>query len=226
MTMHVEDNTDYRGDAPRPVDADSVANGSFEHLGEGQGAVSASQGARTASHHPHGSQEEGKPISKRVVAIIIVGAVLAIAVSVFLFVRILSAASAAKAPGEVVEQTVVSREEPITYRGYTYELVKGNKGYALEETQDSGNGKMASLGDLPGDPVCLVLFNGALIIPENLEDGTWDVMAYTIGSGWSQIMDHDGNVLGGEGTIAEGTLDGSNLKLQVDDDVVDIPLEW
>lgn len=228
MTMHVEDNNDYASDMPRPVDADSVANGSFEHLGEGQGAVSASQGARVSSHHhtPHVSREESAPMSKRVVAVIIVGAILAISISVFLFVRILNTASSVKGAGDVVEQTVVAREEPISYRGYTYELVKGDKGYVLEETRDSGNGKMVSLGELSGEPVCLVLFNGALIIPENLDDGTWDVMAYTIGSGWSKIMDHEGNALGGEGAVSEATLDGATLKLQMEDGVVDVPLEW
>ncbi len=238
VSMHmadIEDMGEFENNTPRPVDADSVARGSFDRLEEGQGAVQASRSARPAPQHAaqhatqhvvhHAAQEEGKPISKKVVATIVVGAVAAIAVAVFLFVRILSASrSSENTP--IVEQTVVSSEEAISYRGYTYDLAKGKDAYYLEETRESGNGEKVNLGDLKGEPVSLVLYDGALIIPENLPDGKWDVTAYTIGSGWSSIMDQEGNVRAGDGKIEEARLDGSTLKLQIDGEAVDIPLVW
>jgi hypothetical protein len=203
-------------------------------LEEGQGAVQASRSARPTPQHAqhaaqhgahHAAQEEGAPISKRVVAVIVVGAIVAIAIAVFLFVRILSA-SRSSADTTIVEQTVVSSEEAISYRGYTYDLAKGKDAYYLEETRETGNGEKVNLGDLKGEPVSLVLYDATLIIPENLPDGKWDVTAYTIGSGWSSIMDQEGNAQAGDGTIEEARLDGSTLKLQVDGEAVDIPLAW
>ena len=227
----IEDTGEFENNTPRPVDADSVARGSFDRLEEGQGAVQASRSARPAPQHAtqhvahHAVQEEGKPISKKVAAAIVVGAVAAIAIAVFLFVRILSASrSSEKAP--IVEQTVVSSEEAISYRGYTYDLAKGKDAYYLEETREAGAGEKVNLGDLKGEPVSLVLYDGALIIPENLPGEKWDVTAYTIGSGWSSIMDQEGNARAGDGKIEEARLDGSTLRLRIDGEAVDIPLVW
>ena len=85
----IEDTGEFENNTPRPVDADSVARGSFDRLEEGQGAVQASRSARPAPQHAtqhvahHAVQEEGKPISKKVAAAIVVGAALS-GMSVFL----------------------------------------------------------------------------------------------------------------------------------------------
>lgn len=221
MALNMGDTGDYGSETPQPVDAASVANGAFDQLSAGQGAVSASHSDRPASRYD--ARQESKPMNKAVIAVIVVGALLAIALSVFLFVRILNGSSAKTE--EVVEQAVVSRDEGISYRGSIYSIAEGEESYYLEETSESG-GQAISLGDLDGDPVCLVLFNGALIIPENLGDDTWDVMAYTIGSGWSKIMDEDGSPRGGEGEISEARLDGVSLVLVANDETVSVPLEW
>ena len=83
-----------------------------------------------------------------------------------------------------------------------------------------------ALGDLPGTPVTLVLYNGIIVIPENLADGTWDIMAYTLGSGWSQLMDSTDSARSGQGTISAASLDGSNLKITTDQGDQSIPLDW
>lgn len=229
VAMLMGDTGEFGNVAPQPVDADSVERGSFSRLGEGQGVVSTSNGTHRptsgASVARHAKSVEAKPIGKHVIAIIVVGAVAAIALAVFLFVRILNAGGARQGQ-TVVEQTVVSQEDAIAYRGFSYALAQKDGKYVLVETAESGSGKTVELGDLPGAPACLVLYDGALIIPENLSDGSWDVMAYTIGSGWSSLMSSDGSTVGGSGTIGSGALEGSDLVLQVDGQTMRVPLEW
>ena len=64
---------------------------------------------------------------------------------------------------------------------------------------------------IPGKPAQLVLYNGTIIIPESLDEGTWDVLAYTVGSGSSPVVDEDGSPVGGPGSIAKAELKGSSL---------------
>lgn len=220
MSLHVNDIEDLGAETPQPVDADSIERGTFAHLERGQGAVSASQSATGGAHHAR--EATPQPVSKRATVIIIAGALVAIAVITILFVRILSGGSTTG--GEVIEQTVVGQDEAISYRGSSYALVSNGDAHALAETPESGDGEQVLLGDVPGTPVSLVLFDGALIIPENLSDGRWDVVAYTIGSGWSNLVDADGNPCGGEGTIEEAHLDGTNLQLTVDGQPVTVSL--
>ena len=71
-----------------------------------------------------------------------------------------------------------------------------------------------------------MLYDGAIIVPQNLKDGTWDVVAYTIGSGWSQLMDKEGNATTGKGKIKSVQLNDSTLVLSTDSKDVTIPLVW
>lgn len=216
--MHFDDTGDFGAKAPRPIDTATFNRGSFAQLGEGQGVVMGSRGGRK----PDGSQ----PMDKRVIALIIVGALVAIALMVSLVVGIFSASQTARDVSQTVEKMAVGFNESISYRGAAYELVEGDKGYQLVERSESSDGEQVVLGDLDGTPVCLVLYDGTLLVPENLKDGNWDVMAYTIGSGWSNLMGQDGEPCGGKGTITEGQLESTSLRLVVDGEGVSIPLVW
>ena len=235
MALDLDDTEEIGGDAPRPVHADTVARGAFERLGEGQGAMSHRRGrgrmARVAhgahaAHAPSEEQLDEPHFNKKMLIALIVGALAVIVLVVMLFIRVLSAPKPGTGATAVVEQTAVPADETISYRGATYALVENVEGYALAESREGGNGQYTMLGDVPGTPVELVLFDGTLVIPENLPNGTWDVLAYTIGSGWSQIMDSQGNVQAGNGTISEAVLDGSKLRLVVDGATVEVPLTW
>jgi hypothetical protein len=72
----------------------------------------------------------------------------------------------------------------------------------------------------------MVLYDGAIIIPENLKDGTWDIMAYTIGSGWSQLMDQEGKATTGKGELTGVELNSTTLLLTVGSEHVEVPLVW
>ena len=65
------------------------------------------------------------------------------------------------------------------------------------------------LFELKGEPVTLILHDSAFVVPENLSDGTWDVMALTLGGGGMpmQVTDSEGNPVVGTGRIAEASLD-------------------
>lgn len=223
MALDLDDTEEIGGDAPRPIHAESVANGAFERLGEGQGAVATKRG----SHQPaHSKEPAPEGMSKRALVALVVGVLLAIALAVFLFVRVFVAPSAGPGKSAVVEQTEVGADEQISYRGVSYELVEDVQGMALVEVREASGGQRVVLGNIPGAPVALILFDGSIVIPENLPGGTWDVLAYTIGSGWTQIMDQNGNAQAGTGTISQATLDGSTLRLVVDGAPVEVPLTW
>lgn len=224
MALRMMDDTgEIEGGAPRPIDADSVARGGFMHLQEGQGAMSASSHYRTADEVQDASM---LPISKRALVFVCVAALLAIAVAVIVFVRVLDAP--APVAEEVVEPTqmVAEADQCIVSRGVTYELVEEDGVYKLVETTSAGDGKSVPLGSLEGTPVGLILYDGAIIIPQNLGDGTWNVVAYTIGSGWSHLMDWSGDVIAGNGTVTDADLDGYVAVLTVDGARVEVPLVW
>ncbi|MBP3885560.1 MAG: hypothetical protein J6D54_11590, partial [Olsenella sp.] len=65
---------------------------------------------------------------------------------------------------------------------------------------------------LEGTPVQLVLYNGALFIPENF-DGSWDILGYTMGAGSlpTQVVNASGEAITGKGQISSAALSGSNL---------------
>lgn len=223
MALRMDDTGEIEGKAPRPIDADSVARGRFKHLQEGQGAISASSRYRTADE---AQDALTLPISKRALVLVCVAALLAIAVAVIAFVRVLDAP--APAVEQVVEPTRMAAEvdQGIVSRGVTYELVDEGGVYQLVETVSEGDDKSVPLGGLEGTPAGLILYDGAIIIPQNLDDDTWNVVAYTIGSGWSHIMDRSGDVVAGNGTVTDADLDGSVAVLTVDGTRVEVPLAW
>lgn len=224
MALHMDDTGEFGNEAPRPVDAASVERGAFAHLEEGEGAVAAS--SRRGAGKASAREEEAPQVNKRMLAIIVAGALAVIAVVVVLFVRVLDAPAPVAEESTEAEQVAVARDETITLRGNTYELEQVEGTYVLVEVREGDGGQRVTLGEIAGEPAGLMLYDGAVIVPENLADGTWDVLSFTIGSGWSQIADQEGNALGGSGTIEEASLEGSSVLLTVDGAQTEIPLVW
>lgn len=214
---------EYDSETPRPVDAESVANGTFERLEEGQGAV---VGNAYASAAHLAADDKGEELDKRTIILLVAGMLVALIVVVVFVIGRLSAPTPSGDRPAAPEQTVVTQDQGVTVRGYVYRLQDKDGAYQLvEESQTSGASPVA-LGDLPGTPVGMVLFDGAIIIPENLKDGSWDIMAYTIGSGWSQLMDQEGNATTGQGELTDVQLDGSTLVLTSGSGRQEVPLVW
>lgn len=234
-------------ETPRPIGDDAMATGSFEKLDAGQGAVvttrdNAGDAAEAARNHLSGttgmmrldvsdlpeveSHASQTHANKRAVVLLVVLTAAVILGGVYLFSR-LTASSGPQPQEQQEEQLQTSTADSIEYRGTTYRLEQGDgrTWHLMRQSEDEG-AEEQSLGDLPGTPVTLVLYNGEIVIPENKADGTWDVMAYVLGSGWSQVLDDGGNAYSGQGSVSGATLDGSQLSLTTDSGTQTVPLNW
>lgn len=98
----------------------------------------------------------------------------------------------------------------IEYMGETYSMVALEGTAAVVEIDE--NGTQRSLFVLPGKPATMFLYDGTLLVPENLADG-WDVIAYMVGaeSQASPIVGEDGQPVKGSGEITDAHLEGSDL---------------
>lgn len=236
-------------DAPRPIGVDPEATGSFEKLDAGEGAIlttreNADDAADAAREHLSGTagmrrldakdlpqlerrEDEAKAKrSRKMIALLVVLTAAVILGAIYLFSRLLATPASNTNQGPV-EQTQTDVSSKVEYYGVTYYLQQGDDGswQLMRQSEDEG-AQAQQLGSLQGTPVTIVLYNGALLIPENKSDGTWDVLSYVLGSGWSQLVDSDGNAYSGQGSINSATLDGSQLTITSDGGSTTIPLEW
>lgn len=219
----VATNDAFDESAPQPIDAEST--NSFRRIGSDEGAIMG-EDAVSQQEQTDGDDADDQP-GHRFVVVIAIAVVVVIAAGFYLFANSCSSSQPQQQEQQTTtEQTQSDAQDSIEYRGATYSLGTADDGkYVLRQTNESDGTQSVDLGELDGTPAKLVLYNGAFIIPESKADGTWDVMAYTIGSGWGPVCDHDGNAYGGQGTITDAQLDGSNLNLTVDGSQQTIALE-
>lgn len=228
-------------DAPRPTPIEDTT--AFATIRSGEGAVitnretagntvstvreshtGAIPGAAQSRRLTAAAQKNVRPrnerlqTSKRLFAILGVAALVVVLIIGFLVIRAVNSANRAQDDGGRVERTAVAPEESVSYDDYNYSVQQGDDGvYSFVRTLGEG-GEPLALFTLEGTPVQLVLCDGAYLIPENLPDGTWDVVAYTMGDGsvTSKLADADGNPVTGEGTLVSAELEGSELVLTDD----------
>lgn len=224
-------------DAPRPTPIDDTT--AFATLGSGEGAVitnretagntvnavrdshtGATQSRRltAAAQKNVRSRKVRLQTNKRLFVGLGVAALVVVLIVGFLVIRAVNSANRLQDDGGRVERTAVAPGESVSYDDYSYSVQQGDDGtYSFVRTLGEGGDPLA-LFTLEGTPVQLILYDGAYLIPENLPDGTWDVVAYTMGDGsvTSQLADTDGNPITGEGTLASASLDGNELVLTDD----------
>ena len=224
-------------DAPQAVDGTT----SFPTIAASQGAVISNRdnadvaaGAARASMRGRGrrrrsrrlSAAAGRNVSSHDVALessgrsrkVLIGLFLAAAV-VIVALAVLVARAWNSTPSEVepstrVERTEASADEGVSYDGYSYTTAETDGGtYVFVRTSEDGSS--LTLCELSGEPVSVVLCDGAFCIPENLSDGTWDVIVYTMGDGSvaTQLVGSDGSAVTGTGTLSAAMLDGTDLVL-------------
>lgn len=222
------------GDAPRPIDVDPEETGSFRRIGASEGArlTTRANASHTASFRAQGARpveavrmsSAGRPrvehrdvevqSNKRVFVALGVAALIMVSIVGWLIVRALTSVEHADEK-PVAEQTQAGIEDGIEYRGTTYTLTEKSEGvYALTSTTE-GSESPSVLYELKGKPVALILYNTVFIIPENLPDGTWDLIAHPLGGGsmTQQVTDAEGKPIIGEGEISEATLDGDAIHI-------------
>ena len=165
----------------------------------------------------YGSKPERKPANLKSVLLVIAGVVgLFVILAIVAFVTFLGAqdnaqsAEPAATTAEEPQQVQSTSDGSVTYQNVTYSIeVTGDGTYAVVATDAQGNKTEEFTGE--GTPVSLILYNSVIVVPENKSDGTWDVMAYTLGGDSTPMLvtDSSGSTITGTGTISSATLDGS-----------------
>lgn len=219
-------------DAPRPIDVDPEETGSFRRISASEGArlTTRANAGMASSLRPQGTRpieavrmsSAGRPkvehhevevqSNKRVYLLLGIGALIVMAIVITLLVRAVGSVEETTEP-PVYEQAQATSDAGIDYRGTTYRVVEQAAGkYALVSTSEGSEGT-AVLYELAGTPVTLILYNTVFVIPENLPDGTWDLIAHPLGGGsvTQQVTDADGNPIVGQGQITEATLSGDAI---------------
>ena len=112
-------------------------------------------------------------------------------------------------------QQQVAPEVAIEYRGMKYYIQEKDDGSHVlsAKAANSSQDDASELAQIKGTPIQLILYNGALLIPENLSDGTWDVLAYTFspGSVPSAVVDAQGAPIVGTGELVKAELRDPHL---------------
>ena len=165
----------------------------------------------------YGSKPERKPANLKSVLLVIAGVVgLFVILAIVAGVTFLGAqdntqsAEPAATTAEERQQVQTTADGSVTYQGVSYAIeATGDGTYAVVATDPQGNKTQEFT--VSGTPVTLILYNSVIVVPENKSDGTWDVVAYTIGGDSEpvSVVDSSGNAITGTGTIASATLDGS-----------------
>jgi type II secretory pathway pseudopilin PulG len=216
--------------SPRPIGVDPATTGSFRTISQGGAVATTRENASAAAQAGRagvartvraGQGTRKKPEPTKAPRGVIIGIVVAVAIIVILAFLLLSAlitpssTATEEAATSVAAQTVVAAEEGVEVGDYTYTLKQGDSGWELVRVASDGDSTLASLS---GTPVNVCLYQGTLFIPENLADGTWDVICYVLGDGSAatQLLGSDGNALTGSGTIESASVDGSSLALTGD----------
>ena len=164
----------------------------------------------------YGTKPQRKPANLKSVLLVIAGvAGLFVILAIVAFVTFLGAQDNPQpqepaASVEEPQQVQTTADGSVTYQGISYSLeATGDGTYAVSASDSKGNKTQEFT--VSGTPVSLILYNSVIVVPENKPDGTWDVVAYTIGgdSAPMAVADSSGNAITGTGTISTATLDGS-----------------
>ena len=229
----------YSGDdAPRPIDVDPAATGSFNTIRRGQGAVistreTAGRAAAAArrslpkeARRGQGTRQRSAKAPLPVLVGIGVAALVVVVLLVMLVTSLLGGSSkqASGAATTAPAETVVSAQEGIQLGSYTYSTSQGDQGWEL--VRSSSSGETAVVAALSGTPASVCLYQGTLYIPENLPDGTWDIICYlpADGSTASQLLGDDGQPVVGSGTVTSAVVQGGSLALSGDGVSQSVPL--
>lgn len=187
------------------------------HSSERLSAAASSASRRLGSKEP--LVEAGPERTNKNIFIIVGGAILVLAVLLFL-VRCMTGALTSgpaeqEAPQEEQQaeptQAQAEADGSVTLGGVSYSLKQGEDGTWSVVSAGGAN----ELFSLDGTPSGIILCNGIVVVPESLADG-WDVVAYmpAAGSLPTKVMGADGAAVHGLGSIVSATLRGSSVTVE------------
>lgn len=172
----------------------------------------------TGKNRPHYAHQQNVGRTSRKTGALVIAGVAALAV-ILAIVAVVTFANQQSASDETdtssePQQVQTTTEGTVTYMGSTFSIQQLDDGsYAIVAVDETGNEEYNIPVD--GTPVTLILYNSVIVVPENLSDGTWDVVAFTYGGDNlpTHVVDSSGNTITGQGTITSATLDGSVLHI-------------
>ena len=238
-TLPLVDDPDSTGMVSEALDTASLST-----LGSGQGAqVTTRENAADAAERARGAKErrhaervrlsgtnrptyerhEQKKAKVSVPQMIGLAVAIIAVVAVLLFVFSRCAGSVADNPAALslltASDSQVAPGQTMNYDGVSYELTEKDGTWKLV----SPSAENAELMALDGKPVALVAFDDWLLVPQNLDDGTWNVMAIATAEGAVAVHVPDAS---GEGKVTKAELTDTDLVLTTDaGESVSIPLE-
>lgn len=106
--------------------------------------------------------------------------------------------------------TQVDPGQRLEMNGASFGVSQTDAGWAF--VRESA-GESSTVFTLAGVPVTVLTYNGAFYIPENLGDGTWDVMSYMLADGAvpGQVSGSDGQPVTGQGEVSSAEVNDGNL---------------
>lgn len=197
-------------DAPRPINVDPAVTGSFSTIRDGQGP-SSPRARRPRRQRARPARPAPTRAPRGVIAGIIVAVIVVIGLATCAVRSIVDPApSGDEAQAAAAQTSVGANDGGISIAGSSYSTRQGDSGWELVK----GEGDDATVvAQLSGSPVALCLHEGTLFVPENLSDGTWDVICYVVadGSTPAQLLNGDGQPVVGSGELSAAELDGDSL---------------
>lgn len=214
-------------DAPRPINVDPAQTGAFHTITPGQGAVLSTRetAARAADAARESLPSDKKkrttpstPPTRSLVAVIVVAVLVILLLAVGLYGCLSSATpqddpQAASVANTVAPETSVAPSQRVTVSGYTYGFTKQSDGKtALARMSQAESNAVCTLS---GTPIALVSWHETIYVPENLPDGSWDIVSYMAVDGAmpSQLLKGDGQPYGGSATLSSASLEGDTITL-------------
>lgn len=111
-------------------------------------------------------------------------------------------------------KTSAAPGESLEYNGYTYGLSQDANG-AWILTSSGGTGEATTLYTFEGAPIGVVAAGGKVYAPENLSDGTWDIVCYMTADGGEpfKMLNADESVRTGNDLLTSVEIQGTSLVL-------------
>lgn len=181
-------------------------------------AARLAHGHRAHANTAHHARMEQKKPSPLHIALCMLALLVVCAVAFVLVQNYLQHLAASSATDDEEMQQVDS-EASIEYKDINYYIREKDDGTRVLASKPVGGTQEdeSELAQLNGSALSLFLYKRTLIIPENLDDGSWDVVAFTIGAGAlpTRVVGADGEAVVGKGELAHASLKKDQL------DVVD-----